>query len=118
MIKYGLAALFIAMAAPAQADQTARGKELYAANCAECHGADGRGGTGYAYPIWGPQTQIQKYQTAQGLFEYMQYLMPFDDPTKVTDEQKWDIVAYMLANHGAAVGQTVGPANGREVPIK
>jgi hypothetical protein len=28
-------------------------------------------------------------------------LMPFQDPSLVTDEQKLAVVAYMLANHGA-----------------
>jgi hypothetical protein len=36
-----------------------------------------------------------------GLFEYNQMLMPFDDPSRLTDEQKWAIVAFLLASHGA-----------------
>jgi mono/diheme cytochrome c family protein len=81
-------------------EQVARGGKLYADNCATCHGVDGARGEGYQTPIWGPGTQIAKFGHAQGLFEYLQMLMPFDDPTKLTDAQKWDVVAYMLANHG------------------
>ena len=100
-----LAALaFVASAAtgqPALSPQVAEGQRLYAENCAACHGDDGRRGAGFQTPIWGERTQIAKFNNALGLFEYNQMMMPFDDPTRLSDEQKWAIIAYMLANHGA-----------------
>lgn len=90
-----------AVAQPALSPQIAEGERLYVANCAACHGEDGRRGAGFQTPIWGARTQIRKFETAQGLFEYNQMMMPFDDPARLTDEQKWAIVAYLLANHGA-----------------
>ena len=39
-----------------------------------CHGENGRGGQGYANPIWGAGAQIKKFKNAQGLFEYHQLL--------------------------------------------
>jgi mono/diheme cytochrome c family protein len=99
-----LAALaFIASATgqPAVSPQVAEGQRLYAENCAVCHGDDGRRGAGFQTPIWGERTQIAKFNNALGLFEYNQMMMPFDDPTRLSDEQKWAIIAYMLANHGA-----------------
>lgn len=96
-----------------------QGQALYAEHCAICHGRDGRGGEGFKTPIWGQQTQISKFDTAMGLFEYNQMLMPFDDPTKLTDEQKWAIVNYILVNHGATTReQPVTPANAAGIPIK
>jgi len=86
---------------PALSPQVAEGQRLYAENCAACHGDDGRRGAGFQTPIWGERTQIGKFNNALGLFEYNQMMMPFDDPTRLTDEQKWAIIAYMLANHGA-----------------
>ena len=86
---------------PAMSPQIAEGQRLYAENCAACHGEDGRRGAGFQTPIWGERTQIAKFNNALGLFEYNQMMMPFDDPSRLTDEQKLAITAYMLANHGA-----------------
>lgn len=100
-----LAALgLIASAATGQtalSPQAAEGQRLYVEHCAACHGDDGRRGAGFQTPIWGERTQIAKFSTALGLFEYNQMMMPFDDPTRLTDAQKWAIIAYMLVNHGA-----------------
>jgi mono/diheme cytochrome c family protein len=87
--------------APAQAQQFEKGAQLYTEYCALCHGADGRGGQGFGTPIWGAQTQINKFVTAKGLFEYVQLIMPFDDPNKLNNEQKWAVLNYMLVNHGS-----------------
>ncbi|MCS6930594.1 MAG: c-type cytochrome [Acetobacteraceae bacterium] len=105
-MRHFAAALALALlpSLPAQAEQSAQvreGARLYAEACALCHGADGRRGAGYQTPIWGQGAQIRRFETAMGLFEYNQMLMPFDDPSRLTDEQKWAITAYMLANHGA-----------------
>ena len=99
--------------------QVAEGQRLYAEYCAACHGEDGRRGAGFQTPIWGERTQIRKFSTAFGLFEYNQMMMPFDDPAKLTDEQKWAIVAYMLANHGAiARDATLDPGRAAEITIR
>ncbi len=81
--------------------QVARGAVVYAETCIKCHGADGRRGEGFQTPIWGPEAKIAKFQNGQGLFEYMLFLMPFDKPDKITEDQKWDVTAYLLANHGS-----------------
>lgn len=99
-----LALAALAASLPAHAQQSAQvreGARLFAEACAVCHGEDGRRGAGYQTPIWGQGAQIRRFETAMGLFEYNQMLMPFDDPSRLTDEQKWAITAYMLANHGA-----------------
>jgi cytochrome c len=99
--------------------QVARGAALYAETCSTCHGADGKRGEGYQTPIWGPGTQIGKFGTAQGLFEYIQILMPFDNPARITDAQKIDVIAYMLNQHGGlASDQTVDAASLNALPIK
>jgi cytochrome c len=100
------ATLLLALAAslPARAEQSAQvreGARLYAEACAVCHGEDGRRGAGFQTPIWGQGAQIRRFGTAMGLFEYNQMLMPFDDPSRLTDEQKWAITAFLLASHGA-----------------
>jgi mono/diheme cytochrome c family protein len=84
----------------AQSAQFRIGEAAYAANCVQCHGETGRGGPGYANPIWGPGAQLAKYRTAAGLFEYHQLMMPFDDPTRMNDDTKLAITLYVLARHG------------------
>jgi mono/diheme cytochrome c family protein len=105
---------FAISSAYAQAPRSAQveqGAALYAEHCALCHGADGQRGQGFQTPIWGRGTQIAKFANGQGLFEYNQLMMPFDDPTKLTDEQKLAITSYILSNHGAMpASETVTPA--------
>jgi cytochrome c len=100
-----LAGLSLAPAVPASAEaarsqQISQGARLFAENCAACHGEDGRAGAGYPTPIWGQGAKIARFESAMGLFEYNQMMMPFDDPTKLSDDEKWAVIAYMLANHG------------------
>jgi mono/diheme cytochrome c family protein len=105
--------------AAAQSPQYREGEKLFAETCAICHGPTGRGGAAYANPIWGQGAQLSKYSTAQGLFEYHQMLMPFDNPTRVSDELKWAVTLYVLAQHGAMPNDaTLGPQNAREIGIR
>jgi mono/diheme cytochrome c family protein len=100
--------------------QIAAGRALYAEHCALCHGPDGKRGAGFQTPIWGQGTMIgSKFAHAQGLFEYMQMLMPFQDPAILTDDQKMAVVAYMLANHGAIPPSgEVAASNMASIPIR
>lgn len=108
----------VGTACQATAAEFEKGQELYSSYCAECHGADGKAGQGYGTPIWGEGTLIKKFATAKGLFEYLQFLMPFDDPSKITDEQRWTIISFMLAEHGAIErGKAVDPSNAAEIVI-
>lgn len=104
---------------PSPSPQIVEGQRLYAENCAACHGEDGRRGAGFQTPIWGERTQIRKFETALGLFEYNQMMMPFDDPTRLSDAQKLAITAYMLANHGSiARNATLDAASAATVAIR
>lgn len=105
--------------APAGASaQVSQGAELYQKTCALCHGVAGRDATVFPRPIWGPGHDIGKFGHAKGLFEYVQLMMPFDDPTKLNDGQKTAIVAYMLVRHGALVPATTLPIGGDLTAIK
>lgn len=99
-------------------EQVRQGEALFQEYCALCHGANGRGGQGYANPIWGQGAQIRKFKNAQGLFEYHQLLMPFNDPALLTEDQKWAVTVYLLANHGVVRrGDTLDAAKASEVII-
>jgi len=90
-----------APAPPAGASaQVALGAQVYQEACALCHGKAGRDATVFPRPIWGPGHDIAKFGHAKGLFEYLQLMMPFDDPSKLNDSQKTAIVAYMLVRNG------------------
>ena len=80
--------------------QVEQGASLYQQHCALCHGADGRGGGGFPRLIWGPGHALTKFGSARGLYEYVQLMMPFDDPQKMTDAEKMAVVAFMLARNG------------------
>lgn len=116
----GLAAV---IALPAlSGDESAQfraGRAAYAENCAQCHGETGRGGPGYANPIWGRGAQLAKYRTAMGLFEYHQLMMPFDDPTRIADDLKWAMTLYVLVNHGVLPPEaTLDAGNAAAIAIR
>jgi mono/diheme cytochrome c family protein len=98
--------------------QVVEGGKLYAQYCALCHGAKGRDATVFPRPIWGTGHDTKKFQHAKGLFEYVQMLMPFDDPAKINDAQKTAIVTYMLVRGGSLPAATTLPNGGNTTPIK
>jgi mono/diheme cytochrome c family protein len=120
-IAYALAGLAVSATTTLaeESNQVARGGTLYKEYCSLCHGVDGQRGEGFQTPIWGSKAQIRKFEHALGLFEYMLFLMPFDNPNKINEQQKWDIIAYMMANHGAMERtKTLEPSTASLVPIK
>ena len=89
--------------APAPADPV-RGKALYAAKCASCHGASGEGiqsGPGaYAFPpLWGAQS----FNVGAGMARvsvaaaFVQAKMPVGSAGTLTDQEAVDIAAYFTA---------------------
>ena len=106
--------------APARAAvQVEQGASLYRQHCVLCHGAEGRGGQGFPRPIWGAGHDLAKFGTARGLLEYMQLLMPFDNPQKMTDAEKLAVVAYMLARNGNWKAEAaLEPAQAGSVAVK
>jgi thiosulfate dehydrogenase len=77
-----------------------RGKALYAAKCAACHGADGQGtkaGGKYLFPpLWGPQS----FNDGAGMARisvaaaFVQAKMPLGNAGTLTDQEAYDIAAY------------------------
>lgn len=98
--------------------QVLQGAQLYQQNCALCHGVNGRDASVFPRPIWGPGHDIAKFANAKGLFEYLQMLMPFDDPAKVNDAGKTAITSYMLVRNGNMKAAETLPLGGSQLGIK
>ncbi|HJU64216.1 MAG TPA: c-type cytochrome, partial [Gemmatimonadaceae bacterium] len=75
---------------------SARGAQVYAQSCVVCHGANGEG-TAAAPPVWGPRS----YNIAAGMARvrtaaaFIKQAMPFDRPGSLTDQQAFDVAAYV-----------------------
>lgn len=92
--------------APAQAD---RGKALYTAQCASCHGA-ALDGSGQAPPLTGADFKSNwNGQSADDLFEKIQATMPADHPGNLSRPQTADILAFLLTSNGF-------PPGGKDLP--
>jgi thiosulfate dehydrogenase len=84
--------------APRASDPAAGGR-IFASTCARCHGASGEG-TGLAPPTWGSRSYaigagMARLQTAAS---FIRWNMPFDRPGTLTDQQAYDVAAFVLAH--------------------
>lgn len=73
------------------------GQEVYAQECAECHGDEGGGGTGPA--VIGDGAQLGTYGDAQRLYDYISATMPQNNPGSLSDQQYLEVLAYMLVEN-------------------
>ena len=77
---------------------TAAGGRVFATACAKCHGPDGEGTPGAgAPPVWGAASYnvgagMARVRTAA---EFIRRTMPFDQPGTLTDQQAFDVAAYV-----------------------
>ncbi|HEV8264355.1 MAG TPA: c-type cytochrome [Gemmatimonadales bacterium] len=77
---------------------TAAGARVFSAQCAACHGARGEGALA-GPPLWGPDSYnvgagMARVRTAA---EFIRRNMPFDKPGTLTDQQAFDVAAYVNA---------------------
>jgi thiosulfate dehydrogenase len=77
---------------------TAAGARLFATACAQCHGPNGEG-TPAAPPVWGAASYnigagMARVRTAA---EFIRRNMPFDQAGTLTDQQAFDVAAYVNA---------------------
>jgi len=78
-------------------DQAKRGQTAYENGCSSCHG-DALKGAGEAPALSGAPFLSNWGGLPLGdLYERIRRSMPQDDPTRVTRQQKIDIVAYILS---------------------
>lgn len=80
-----------------------RGKDIYAAKCASCHGADGQGKAGpkgeYRFPaLWGPKSfnigaGMARLNNAAG---FVQANMPLGRGNTLTEQEAFDVAQYFI----------------------
>ena len=86
----------------AQGADPHRGAQVFARICAACHGVDGAGQKSangkYVFPpLWGPMS----YNRGAGMAEikkaagFIKANMPFGNGYSLTDQQAWDVAAYI-----------------------
>ncbi len=85
----------------AQAPDYARGEQVYAQNCALCHGADGQGQrvaeTQVFPPLWGPQS-FNWGAGMHGLANASAFIhanMPLGRGKSLSEQQAWDVAPFM-----------------------
>jgi len=78
------------------ADQASRGHDVYAKECASCHGDELTGGES-APPLAGDAFLSDWIgQTVGDLFERTRQSMPANNPGKLSRAQNADVIAYLL----------------------
>jgi thiosulfate dehydrogenase len=78
------------------ASDAERGRGLYAATCARCHGANGDG-AGLIPALWGERSYSVGASMArvERAASFVRHNMPYDRPGTLSDQQAWDISAYV-----------------------
>ena len=86
---------------PPQAPDAQRGSQVYAANCALCHGAQGEGtrnGGKYAFPpLWGKDSYnggagMHRVETAAA---FIRANMPLGKPGSLSIQEAWDVAEFV-----------------------
>jgi mono/diheme cytochrome c family protein len=89
---------------PAGGGKAAAGAKVYAEKCAACHGDKGQGGIA-GEVIGGPpkasldggKTIANFWPAATTLFDFIRRAMPYTAPKSLSDQEVYDVVAYLLA---------------------
>lgn len=84
---------------PPKPDQVAAGETRFAGYCGGCHG------TGFA------TANLNGYKTAERLYDYIKGRMPPGNPNAISEQGRYDLVAYLLAKAGLMPAAQVINAN-------
>lgn len=94
----------------------AEGRQIYAAKCVACHGADAKGGAVYGTMVGGIGTMTKSprvltpgsmYPYAPILFDYIRRAMPMDRPQTLTANETYALSAYLLNLNGLVPADAV-----------
>jgi cytochrome c len=104
---------------PAGSGTAEKGKAIYAAQCARCHGATGRegpedvlvGGIGSLATPKPEKTVGSYWPYATTLWDYLNRAMPFDRPGVLSADDVYSVTAYVLQLNGIVSATDVLDAN-------
>lgn len=84
---------------PRLTGDTSRGGAIFVARCARCHGANGQG-IPPATPLWGARSFAigASLSWIDRAASFIRYNMPFDSAGVLSDQQAYDVAAYILAH--------------------
>jgi cytochrome c len=120
-----LAAAF-ADAPPATPEsQIAHGAALFDDQCDVCHGTRGEGGSGIhraAPQVAGPGVLAtgggeRELADAAALFDYISREMPAINPGSLTEQEYWDLTAYLAYANDVSLLETIDADNAAEVSL-
>lgn len=108
-------------------EQAEKGKEIFAKQCAECHGAGGEGGvvpneyTDYAGikapPVAG-KGSLPHMKTAGNTYAFIKSHMPLQSPGSLSSEEALNLVAFDLkANGKKADGQPLTVESAKKIML-
>jgi mono/diheme cytochrome c family protein len=110
------------------ADQATLGQQLYADNCASCHGATGSGGK--SPPLVGiktgalplnppPGAKLRKtqFKTVSDVGDFASKNMPTSAPGSLTPDQYWAILAFVLKSNGVNLDKKLDALTAQTVTI-
>ena len=93
---------------PAGSGTAAAGAKVFAEKCSICHGEGGKGGKNAALisdePIKGRGIEANKtiknfWANATTLYDYVRRAMPWPSPRTLSDQEVYDLVAFILAGN-------------------
>jgi S-disulfanyl-L-cysteine oxidoreductase SoxD len=90
-------------------EQVERGRTLYNAQCARCHGETLGGGENSPALVDDVFFTFWDGKTVGALVEYTRTTMPSDGPGKITRKRCIDIAAYLLSENGVPPGDSEFP---------
>lgn len=105
---------------PAGRGSVAEGRQIYAAKCVACHGAEAKGGSVYGTMVGGigsfkgsPRvlTPGSMYPYAPILFDYVRRSMPMDRPQTLSADEVYALSAYLLNLNGLVPANAVMDAD-------
>jgi len=97
-----------------------RGKVLFEARCALCHGLDGQGtqadlGQVAFPPVWGPHSYNKGagFSNVRELAGFLRMNMPLSKGKSLSDQQAWDVAAYVDSHTRPQDPRKSSPATGQ-----
>jgi cytochrome c len=80
------------------------GASVFSSKCALCHGEHGQGVTAPA--IIGTNASLGKYNTAQGLFNYISTAMPANSPGSLSRQDYLNVLSHLLVQNNKVTSST------------